>query len=97
MPESEETRISFLSDGVSIRGPKQDGTGSVTFEVGEYQLANIAALLALGKNYVLNVSVGVGEEIPHIGKGKKKPNVTGEEENANDNESGDSESTTSFE
>jgi hypothetical protein len=52
-----EEVIEFKSDKVSIRGPKQDNSYVVTFEVGEYQRQNVQALLGLEPEQVLKVTV----------------------------------------
>lgn len=49
--------IQFKSDKVSIRGPKQDNSYVVTFEVGEYGRQDVQALLGLEPEQVLKVTV----------------------------------------
>jgi len=51
-------RVNFLSDKVRLSGPKVDGTVSVTFEVGEYQVDNLKELLGIrDKNISVTIEV----------------------------------------
>ncbi len=51
--------IQFNADRVSLRGPKQDGTWTVSFDVGEYERDKLKALLDIGPETALAVSVEV--------------------------------------
>ncbi len=51
-----------MADSVSIRGPRQtDGSLTVVFTSGEYQMKEIASLLALPREMPLKVTVTLSE------------------------------------
>lgn len=55
-------KVTLKADKVKITGPKVDGGFSVTLEVGEYEQAEVAKLLAIPQNVVINVQIeAVGE------------------------------------
>ena len=52
-------KIQLASDGYKINGPKVDGNWTVTFNVGEYEVEEIAKLLMLPKDTMLKVTIEV--------------------------------------
>ena len=44
MPKSKDNLIKFVADKVRLTGPKQDGSFTVSFDVGEYMWHNIKEL-----------------------------------------------------
>ncbi len=55
-------KMQFESDKVTVRGPRIDGTIVVSFEVGEYQAAQAAALLTIGQGNIIHVTINLDEK-----------------------------------
>ncbi len=54
--------VTFLADSVAIRGPRQsDGSLTITFTTGEFQMKEVASLLALPRETSLKITVSIGE------------------------------------
>lgn len=53
-------KIQFQSDKFAIKGPKVDNSYIVSFEIGEYQIANIKELIGINDK-VLNITIDVEE------------------------------------
>jgi hypothetical protein len=49
----------FEADAYAVRGPLTDGGYKITLSVGEYQQANVAKLLTISQQTILNVTVEV--------------------------------------
>jgi hypothetical protein len=55
-------KIKFESDQVKVKsGHRVDGSGEVTFMIGEYQLQNIVGLVTV-KDQLLRITVEVDDE-----------------------------------
>ena len=52
--------ITLNADKVSVTGPKVDGSYSVKFEVGEYEVANVTRLMLLPKDEMIKLQVNAG-------------------------------------
>ena len=50
-------KIQFMSDKVSLSGPRIDGTYKVTLEVGEYERKKLAELLSLEDRKIIKVTI----------------------------------------
>lgn len=53
--------MEFTADKVKINGPKADGGFTVSFEVGEYESARVAALLSIPSQTPIKVTVEANE------------------------------------
>ena len=51
----------FIADKVKLSGPKVDGSWSVTFEVGEYQVEKLATLLTLKDKAIMVSGIELNE------------------------------------
>lgn len=49
--------MKFQVDKISVRGPKVDGGYSVTMELGEYEQAKVAQLMAMPNDEIKTVEV----------------------------------------
>lgn len=59
---NDKTSITFFADSVAIRGPRQsDGQLTVVFTTGEYQMKEVATLLALPRETPLKITVEIHE------------------------------------
>ena len=53
--------IHFEADSLRVTGSKVDGSLSLTFSVGAHQQLEVAKLLTIPQQTILNISVEVGE------------------------------------
>lgn len=54
-------KLSLKADSVKVVGPKVDGGYSVTFGAGENEAVNVAKLLAIPKQSIINIEMQVEE------------------------------------
>lgn len=55
-------KLKLIADSVKVAGPRIDGSYSVTFSAGEHQAVNVAKLLAIPKNSLINLDIEIEQK-----------------------------------